>query len=127
MKKHPIGKEFNVEYFRNLIAIAMADGILRDEERAFFEDKAKELGLDHMSIEEILVAGNEEIVVNSSELVDEDDFLMDLVAMSMVDGEIHDNEYGLCLQLATRQGLRKQDVDDTIRLLQNLLQTSIEE
>lgn len=121
MKQHPVGKEFNVEYFRNLIAIAMADGILKDEEKAFFKDKAHEMGLHHDRIEELLFASNEELIGSSEVTADEDDFLMDLVAMSMVDGEIHDNEYALCLQLAMRQGLTKEDVDDTIRLLQNLL------
>lgn len=126
MKEHPIGKEFNVAYFRNLIAVAMADGILRDEEKAFFKAKAQELGLSTDNIEDILLMPDHELIAQSNDAIDEDGFLMDLVAMSMVDGEIHENEYNLCLQLAEKQGLEKEDVDDTIRLLQNLLNTSNE-
>lgn len=114
-------KKFTIEYFRDLVALAMADGILKDEEKEFFADKAKEFGLSIDKIEEMFTANDDAINYSNTIEIDENDFITDLVAMTMVDGEIHQNEYELCLKLAERKGFTKNDIDITINQLKNLL------
>jgi len=114
-------KKFTIEYFRDLVALAMADGILKDEEKEFFSDKAKEFGFSVDKIEEMFASNDDAINYPNDIEIDENDFITDLVAMTMVDGEIHQNEYELCLKLAERKGFTKNDIDKTINQLQNLL------
>ena len=115
------GKKLNIEYFRALMSVAMADGTLRDEEREFFHSRAEELGFPAETIQEMLSLDADELKSTSSYNVDDVDFLSDIVAMAMIDGELHENEYDLCVKLAQKLNYTKEDVDNTIRILNKLL------
>lgn len=119
------GKKFTIEYFRDLVAIAMADGILKDEEKEFFSDKAKEFGFSINKIDDMFSSTDEMIEHSSNIELDDTDFITDLVAMTMVDGEIHQNEYELCINLAKRKGFDKSDVDQTINQLRKLMKKDL--
>jgi len=113
--------KLNIEYFRALMSVAMADGTLRDEEKEFFQNRAEELGFPLESIQEMFSSTIEELLDTSSYDVDEVDFLTDIVAMAMIDGELHKDEYDLCVKLIEKLNYTKVDLDNTIHALNNLL------
>ena len=48
------------------------------------------------------------------------DQLADIVFMAMIDGEIHQKEYDLCLHIAERLDMSKNDLDEAIKLTKKL-------
>jgi uncharacterized tellurite resistance protein B-like protein len=121
MKSLPHNKELTLEYFHSLVAIALADGILKPEEEEFFKAKAEEFGFEMQSVEDMFQQSIEELVGQINYDADDVDFVTDLVAMSMVDGELHEKEYELCIKLVEKKGFSKADVDNTIQWLQKLM------
>lgn len=113
-------KNIRIQHFRNLVAIASADGVMDEDEKDFLIEKAEELGIPEEQMEEILnnLEGLEFEVPQNME--DKEDQLADIVFMTMIDGEIHDTEYNLCLKIADKLGLKKEDVDEVINLTRRL-------
>ncbi len=113
-------REINLNHFRNLVAVSVADGFLDDDEKEFLEERAEEFGLPSDEVSEIIAkADTLEFVVPEDE-EDREEQLADIVFMSMVDGDIEDKEYQLCLNIAERLGLKKEDLDEVIALTQRL-------
>ena len=119
-----IKKKLTLEYFRALIAVSMADGILLPEEKLFFESKAIEFGFTASSVNEMLNCPIEELKTKISHNIDDVDFVTDIVAMALVDGEIHQSEYELCVELAKRIDVDSKEIDNTIKHLNGLIKKS---
>ena len=113
--------KFNLEYFKALVAIAMADGILKEEEKSFFERRAQELDFPIATITELLNTHVDDLKTQLTIDIDNIDFITDIVAMAMVDGHIVDQEYQLCISLAKNIGVPEDEIDKTIRTLKQLL------
>jgi len=113
--------KLNIEYFRALMAVAMADGKLLEVEKDFFRDRAEELGFPLETIQDMFSSTIEDLQNASNYEVDDVDFLTDVVAMAMIDGELHDDEYNLCVKLVEKLNYSKADLDNTIHALNNLL------
>ncbi len=116
-----IKKKLTLEYFRALVAVSMADGILLPEEKLFFESKAIEFGFTVNSVNEMFNSPIEELNTKINHNIDDIDFVTDIVAMALVDGEIHEAEYKLCIELAKRVNLDKEDINNTIKHLNGLI------
>lgn len=113
-------REINLEHFKNLVAVSMADGFLDDDEKEFLEERAEEFGLPRDEVSDIVAkAGKLEFIVPENE-EDREEQLADIVFMSMVDGDIEEKEYQLCLNIAERLELKKEDLDEVIALTQRL-------
>lgn len=121
MKKLPHDREITLEYFRSLVAIAMADGILKESEQDFFREKAHEIGLEVENIEALFSVSAEDIESHITHEVEDEDFLTDIVGMAMIDNELHEKEYIACLKLAERRGFTKDDVNKTIQWITDIL------
>lgn len=119
-----IKKKLTLEYFRALIAVAMADGILLPEEKLFFESKAIEFGFTANSVNEMLNSPIDELKTKNIHSIDDVDFVTDIVAMALVDGKIHKTEYELCVELAKRVNLDSKEIDNTIKHLNGLIKKS---
>lgn len=109
-------RSVKAEHFYNLIAIAFADGILDDEEKEFLYEKAEELDLPKEQVVEALNNADSLQFVVPMNMQDREDQLADIVFMAMIDGEIHEKEYSLCLSIANRLELSKDDLDSVISL-----------
>ncbi len=109
------------EYFNALVAMAMADGLLKDEEIEFFTIKAQELGFPITNIHDMINLKPDALLDSSTIKIDEVDFITDIVAMAMIDGVVHQKEYELCLRLANKKGYSKSDIDNTIKLLNEFI------
>lgn len=103
-----------IEHYKNLVAIAAADGYLNSREREYLSDKAQELGLDEKEVKEIIAEADtlQYIVPLNSE--DGEDQLNEAIFMSIIDGDIAEQEYQLCLTLADRLGIEKKYLDETV-------------
>lgn len=116
-------RNVKLEHFQNLVAVAFADGHVEDLEREFLEDRAEELGLPAGEVAKIMDnAENLEFIV-PDDLDDREEQLADVVFMSMVDGDIEEKEYELCLNIAERLELKKTDLDEVIALTRRLWKT----
>lgn len=113
--------KLSIEYFRALVAVAMVDGKLTDEEEEFFHIKAEELGFQISSLQEMYSIDIDSLLISNTVNTDDVDYLSDIVAMAMIDGEIHEKEYELCVNLAQRKGFTRKDVDSTIQQLKEFI------
>ncbi|OJJ23787.1 hypothetical protein BKI52_05400 [marine bacterium AO1-C] len=84
--------------------IAMADGKVADEEEALLAEVAQKMGISEEDQE--AVKDNAEILgfFMPNDPKERLVHLEHIVRMMMVDSEIHDKEYQLCLQYADRSG-----------------------
>jgi hypothetical protein len=113
-------RKIKIEHFSNLIAVALSDDILDDEEVEFLHERATEIGIPQDEVDRILQnAGELEFLIPINK-VDREEQLGDAVYMTMVDGEIHEKEYNLCLRLAEKLELDKNYLDHIIDLSQRL-------
>lgn len=113
-------KVIKIEHFKNLVAVAAADGFLDDNEMEFLTEKAEEIGMSKDEVTQIIEQKEKLQFMVPMNMVDREDQLADIVYMSMIDGEIHENEYQLCLNIAERLGLTKQDLDEAVDLTKRL-------
>ncbi|GAB4400797.1 MAG: hypothetical protein OHK0053_22740 [Microscillaceae bacterium] len=102
-----IQKQKNLAYFRNLYALAFADNHLAPEELHFLLQIAHKLNISPKEFSSIMGQGasaNLQIPSSNSERLSH---LEDLILMMMIDQEVHEKEYALCLQFAEKLGFNK--------------------
>lgn len=117
-------KKIPVEYFRNLLAVALADEIIHENELDFFTSKALEYGLTEEEVDSIIENANSLEFVPPSD-IDKMDHLIDVVSMSIIDGEIHEKEYKVCQAITQKLGLTQKDLDDCISMAKSVLNTGL--
>lgn len=106
--------KIKIEHYKNLVAIAAADGYLNNREREFLADRALELGLAEGEVKAIMAEADMlqyNVPLNQE---DGEDQVNEAVFMSIIDGEISSQEYQLCLLLADRLGIDRTHVDHMI-------------
>ena len=113
-------KNIKIEHFENLVAMAAADGHMDDDEKEFLAEKAEEFGLDPDEIAKILSNPNELKFTMPASQDEKEEQLSDAVFMAMIDGEIHEKEYAMCINFANKLGLSQKDVDEIIALAKKL-------
>ena len=104
-------KKMSLEYFKNLIAIANADGHLDENEKKFLAEKAKEFDLPTDEVQTVIENADKLHFTIPSDRLSREEHLADIVFMSMVDGELAKQEYNLCLKIAEHLDMKKRDVD----------------
>lgn len=120
MSKVKEKKQIKREHFNNLIAVALADGVLHDDEIQFFTERGQEFGLMPEEIDEVIQEGdNLEFMVPMNK-EDREEQLSDSVFIMMVDGHISEREYQLCLKIGEKLDFRPKDVDKIIELVRQL-------
>jgi uncharacterized tellurite resistance protein B-like protein len=103
-----------VNFYQNLILLAAADNVLDEGESDLLIFIGEKLGL---TAEDVMpIADNLGILTF---VIPEDGLqktleLQTLVQMMMQDGTVHDREYSLCLEYASRIGYGKAILDDMI-------------
>ncbi|MEZ4776741.1 MAG: hypothetical protein R3D00_26430 [Bacteroidia bacterium] len=100
--------------FQNLFLVAMADGALTLVEEEFLHDVADNLGLGPEDVEYLI-----ENHQNLDFIIPEDEqeklfTLKNLVYMMLVDGEIEQREYELCLDFARRVGMGQKEIEEIL-------------
>ncbi|MGB3850217.1 MAG: hypothetical protein WA958_09635 [Tunicatimonas sp.] len=109
-----MNRQVKLEHFINLVAIAAADGYLDAREREFLAERAEENGMRAEEFNNIIRDADKLQFVVPLNQMEREDQLNDAVFMSMVDGEISEQEYKLCISLADRLGIKSQEVDSVV-------------
>ena len=116
----PQGRSIKLEHFANLVAIAYSDNRLDEQEQAFLAERAEEYGLPADDVQKIVDSAEELKFIVPLNEEDKEDQLSDIVYMAMIDGEVHEKEYKLCLEIAEKLDFRKEDLDYVIDLTKKL-------
>jgi len=97
-------QDSSLTFFRNMYLIAMADGKVADEEEALLVEVAQKMDINKE--EQEAIKENAEILgfFVPNDPKERLQHLEYIVRMMMVDSEIHDKEYQLCLQYADKSG-----------------------
>ena len=109
-----MNRKIKLEHFVNLVAIAAADGYLDSREREFLAERAEESGMKTEEFDSIINDADKLQFVVPLNQVECEEQLNDAIFMSIVDGDISDQEYNLCVSLASRLGIEQQEVDDIV-------------
>ncbi len=112
--------EEDIEHLKNLIIVAFADGVLDEYEKIFLCDKAEEFDIPREVAEDLIANADKLEFVLPDSQEDREDELAEVVYMALMDGEMHQKEYDLCLSFAKRLELNKADLDMAIRLSHSL-------
>ncbi len=113
-------KQIKLEHFSNLVAVAYADGIFKEEELDFLAEKAIDFGLSEDKVKEVIDNAPElhfKIPMNDEEREEQ---LTDVVFMSMIDGNVDEREYDLCLKIASKLDFDENYLDHIIDLVSKL-------
>lgn len=118
-------KKIKLEHFANLVAIALADGFLSDSEMDLLKTRASEYGLEQSDVDNIFEQKDhlEFLIPLNAEECEEQ--LSEAVLMSLIDGEIQEKEYQLCLKIAEKLGFDEKFLNYTIDLSKKLLKGEI--
>ncbi len=120
MSNLPSDKKIKLEHFANLVAVAYSDGYLEEHEKQFLSERAEEYGLPADEVKNLFdMAAELKFVVPQND-EEKEEQLSDAVYMAMIDGEVHEKEYDLCLTIAKKLDFRKKDLDYVIELTKKL-------
>jgi len=109
-----------MEHFKNLVAVAAADGYLNYREREFLADRAEESGFSSDEIDRLLLDAHQLQYLVPFNQIEREEQLNDVIFMSIIDGEIAEAEYKLCVYIAERLGLDKAMVDAMVDEVQKI-------
>jgi uncharacterized tellurite resistance protein B-like protein len=102
-------------HFKNLLAVAMADGKLENIEFDYIMQLASKCYISEEEIKRVIEHPEAISFVPPKTDREKFDQLYDLVTVMLVDGEIDNRELTLCKTFAMRLGFRTQIIDDMIR------------
>ena len=120
MSSLPQKRSIKLEHFANLVAIAYSDNILDEQEQIFLLERAEEYGLPADEVKKLIdTADKLKFIVPLNE-EEKEEQLSDIVYMAMIDGEVHEKEYQLCLRIAEKLDFRRKDLDYVIELTKKL-------
>lgn len=108
------GNEQRKSHIKNLIAVAMADGHVADEEWALLIRVAKRLNMSTEDIQNIRNNPGEVKFVVPKNYKEKLQQVNDLVAVMMVDGDIDAKELEICKKVALKLDLLPRVVNDLV-------------
>lgn len=114
-------KQLKLEHYKNLVAIAYADGYFDDDERSYLIEKALEFGIPFEKAETVIENASDIEFTTPKTLAEKEDQLADLVCLAVIDGDVHEKEYNLCLSLTKKFGLGKKDLDLAITVAKKIM------
>ena len=112
--------DVQLEHFQNLISVAYADGEITDSEKEILFNLAKELQISKASVQEMIKNAADLDFLIPSNYNDRVKQLTDVLTIALIDGELHDNEYKICLRIANNLKFSKTDLNNTLSLIKTL-------
>ena len=111
-------KQKNINFFQNLLLVAISDRYLDTAESDFLVQIGNQLGLSEADVNFLSEDPNSLGFVIPATVADRTQELKALINMMLQDGEIHPKEYALCTEYAERVGFDKKVLDDLIGQMQ---------
>lgn len=109
-------------HFKNLLAVAYADGNLENVEFDYIMLLAQKCYTTEDEVRRVIDHPQEIDFVPPKTARERFDQVYDLVTVMLVDGEIHPKEMKLCKTFAIKLGFRPQIVDDLVEgIIQNVI------
>jgi uncharacterized tellurite resistance protein B-like protein len=109
-------------HFKNLLAVALADGKMENVEFDFILHLAEKCYMSEKEVKRVIEHPDAITFLQPQTEREKFDQLYDLVTVMLIDGEISDKEMTLCKTFAMRMGYRTQVIDDLIGLVvQNVI------
>lgn len=104
----------NLEHFRNLVALAAADGKIEESERITLSKIAfqKEIPLDRMNV--MLKKADEYIYFIPQNQQDREKQLQDMIDLALVDGQLAKAETNLIYYVGKKLNFSKAEIDKFI-------------
>ena len=104
-----------IEHFRNLISLSVADGKIEETERIALAKIAYERGIpiDRMNV--MLKHANEYVFLIPQNMIDREKQLEEMIAFANVDGEFAKAEYELITMVSEKLGFSKIELDNFIK------------
>lgn len=107
-------KQKNINFFQNLLLVAISDRYLDTAEADFLVQIGDQLGLSEADVAFLSENPSQLTFVIPATVADRTRELKALIDMMLQDGEIHPKEYDLCAEYAERVGFDKKVLDDLI-------------
>lgn len=101
-----------LSHLKNLLTVALADKIMKEEEVAAIVAVMIREGIDRSELERCLRHPQDIKYVQPKTIAEKIKYLNDLVRLMMVDGRIDENEYAVCYAVARTYGFNTKIVDD---------------
>ena len=117
---NPTEKQIKTEHFQNIVAIAYADGHLDISEAKFLAERAEDYGIPKETVDKIIDNAEKLQFVIPMNNDEREEQLSDAVYMAMIDGNVDEKEYDLCLKIAKKLDLEKDYLDEVIDLTKRL-------
>jgi uncharacterized tellurite resistance protein B-like protein len=104
-----------IEHFRNLVSLSVADGKIEETERVALAKIAYDRGipLDRMNV--MLKHANEYTFLIPQNMIDREKQLTEMIEFANVDGEFATAEYELITMVAEKLGFTKAELDQRIK------------
>ena len=104
-------------HLKDLVRIALADGIIKKEEQQFLEKVASNAGIGNEELKEIIDEVTHVEFVPPVALFEKFEQLFNIARMVMVDDEIHDTEVAYCIGYGHALNF---DEEFTVKLIEEL-------
>ena len=107
--------EIRLRHLKNLVMIAMADGILDPMEREFILERASQLEISKKDLDQIIddaVDAKNDLLKNT---LDREEQLADAALMAVIDGEIHENEIKYIRSLGRILDFKDEYIDEILK------------
>lgn len=123
-------------HFKNLVAMMRADGVIHDNEKRLLGLLGAKCGLNQSEIDEVMSNPEEVEFVRPETLHERVNQLLEIVAMMLVDGNLHPDEDAFCKSIALKMGFRpgfvEKMISDVITAVRNkeskkVMQEQVEE
>jgi uncharacterized tellurite resistance protein B-like protein len=107
-------KSQNVDFFQNLLLVAIADRYLEESESNFLVQIGQQLGLTEEDVAHLADKHQDLTFIVPATLQERLKQLDAVVQMMLADGQIHQKEYNLCLEFAKQIGIDQEALAELI-------------
>jgi uncharacterized tellurite resistance protein B-like protein len=104
-----------IEHFRNLVSLSVADGKIEETERVALAKIAYERGIPMDRMNVMMKHASEYIFLIPQNMIDREKQLTEMIEFANVDGEFAKAEYDLITQVAEKLGFTQDELAQFIK------------
>lgn len=104
-----------IEHFRNLISLSVADGKIEESERIALAKIAYERGIPYDRMNVMLKHAAEYVYLIPQNMIEREKQLIEMIEFAMVDGEFARAEYELIKIVADKLGFSKDELEQYVK------------
>ena len=113
-------EKYKIVYFKNIIAVAYADGIFDPLEKEFLIEKAQELDIPIENVDTLMEEVKQLARIIPVEGFPKEEQLADAITTAIVDGEVHNKEIEVCMEIGKVLGFEEKYIISLIEKSLNL-------